>query len=70
MAKRASFRPIALLSCVEAIRLIKGLSNATLEQIQQATKGWLKNCPARLQNAAKRNEKTTVQEEERLQGSP
>lgn len=38
----------------EAVRLIKGLSGATLEEIEAGAKGWLKNCRACVNSATKR----------------
>ncbi|KAM7295694.1 uncharacterized protein ISCGN_020967 [Ixodes scapularis] len=45
---------IVILSKEEAVRLIKGLSGATLEEIEAGAKGWLKNCRACVNSATKR----------------
>ncbi|CAN7992138.1 unnamed protein product [Ixodes pacificus] len=52
--KRA-FATVELFSVLQkAVRLIKGLSGATLEEIEAGAKGWLKNCRARVNSATKR----------------
>ncbi|CAN7975191.1 unnamed protein product [Ixodes persulcatus] len=49
------FATMELFSVLQkAVRLIKGLSGATLEEIEAGAKGWLKNCRARVNSATKR----------------
>ncbi|XP_077536913.1 uncharacterized protein LOC144149242 [Haemaphysalis longicornis] len=38
----------------KAVRLMKGMNLASLQEIQSGIQGWLKNCPARLRNASQR----------------